>query len=494
MIRSPKSLPSCEVELSLPEILNAGLLLIPWWAPQTQIPSPATKDLVQRHRAHSEYCRDIYKECYTDIFKNEENDAEWLDCVEWVKHKYELEKKELRTEIFTAGGIIKGLENELDSNLEDYQADLDCMKEERDEAEEKLELRNQQLRNIGEQKRKAQAEVKTAKKEIEKLHKELEASRRQTVEAEGNAEDLKTGLQQANEEIRMLCSANATAWTIFEQRSQINHLQAVNQHLEHDKVRIAESLDSAIATNNQQAEMAALSQGLAAAHNQAIAMENRVFEYQASRENQPELTAHLDGLLKLKDEVNDDLRARYQQCAEQRMESEKMRAIDREHFLGVRAELQRDLATQKEEIGGLKDCREKFRWESEQIRELFARKIFKDDVVEVINAEHEALKNDNAFLISMVGAREAHVKEAMAKLPPLEVKIIELESAMEKSQAKQTELQAEVNGLTTRKGDLEVARDLQEIALNVRQEDLDKAEAEKQRLEAILRESPPSSP
>ena len=90
----------------------------------------------------------------------------------------------------------------------------------------------------------------------------------------------------------------------------------------------------------------------------------------------------------------------------------------------------------------------------------------------------------------MVGARKAHVKEALANI----VHIVELKDAVEKSTAKQTELQVEVNGgFTSRHGDLKVEMDLEEIARGVRQQDLDAAEAKKQRLEAIIRGSPPPS-
>ena len=455
--------------------------LSPSWA--------AAKDLVDRHRAYSENSWQVYNNYY----KNKE--AEWIvEIVGWLFLK-ENEKRELRSELWTAENTIKAREVDIANNNDDYEAELGGLKEERDEAKRDLEKRVRQLKRAEEKKQKVQVEAKEANEECKKLRRELAASQQQTIEAKSIAEDLKARLDHVNGELRTFLSTNASTRMILEQRTQIHQLQASNIVLERQKNEVYEALEAATAKNDsQEVEIDELTQGVIAAQNHAKFYQDKALSYQSCFEEQPERTAHLDNLLKRKDEVYDNLLVRYKQCAEQKMEQEKARAIDRETFVGVRAGLLRSLATKKEKIKGLKKNRNDFQALSEEIREMFTKKIFPNDVVKAINSEHEILRQDNAFLALMVRARETHVQEQIAKISPLQVQIIELESAMEKSQAKQTELQAEVNGLTTWKGDLEVARDLQEIALNLRQEDLDKAEAERERLEAILRGSPPSSP
>ena len=216
--------------------------------------------------------------------------------------------------------------------------------------------------------------------------------------------------------------------------------------------------------------------------------------YRAALEDQPERTALLDGLLKRKDEVYNDLARRYDLCANQRMEQQMARDIDREHFSGVRQELHREIANLKEYIEELVETSAIYRKQNKDLCDVFTERLFDEDMVNAINAEYEVQKKDNASLVKMVQSREVRIQEIIAEIPPLKVRIVELENALETSKLAQDRFQIEANGLDLRKSDLELALQTQEMDFDIRMKDAEvELQKEKQKFEDVFKDGSPSS-
>ena len=440
------------------------------------------KDLAARHQVASERGWAAY-EAY---IQSEENEGELSIYIRWVQHTNEAEKAELRTEIFTGNMAEESLKIDVQDLKEDAQAEIDALKKERDEAEKKLE-------RVTTSKTRINDAAKRYKSQNDQLHKDLEDWKQRTTEAMAVAEDLKGKLEKSQRKCDMLKAKVPYAQTvlsIMDKDHDIQQLRKANQGLETEKAQCLTSLrfnweklnekEEELRKNRKELQLAANEVGFIHAQN---------MQYRSATENHPEKSAHIDGLLKRKDEAYSDLLKRYNECAEQRAEQEKGRDVDREHFAGVREELKQEIKYLESKVDDLEDGQSRYQKQNEKICGMFTRKIFKDDMIDAINAEHDLLKQDNASLVRSVRSKEVHVQEKIAEISPLKVRIIELEHTVESSAPKLRDLETEVNGLTTRNCELHVALQTMEGDLEGQIRDF-RAELaqEKRRMEDFIRQ------
>lgn len=443
-----------------------------------------------KHRAVSEQSWHIYLISAKDE-QAKAVEQEWAAYVQWLRFLHEAEVAELHTELFAAEATVQARDVEIANDYDDYQANLDALKEERDEAEKKLSERVEELDDVRNRLRNSEHETKVLRGERDEMRRNLQTWQQRTKEAMEIAESLKADLNAAQEERAVLATGSSAAKMIQDQTAQIQILQTNLQHHENEKNEFRGAFEFLMVKYSEEQEKNTKLQidmhyaGLEVGYIHLLNI-----GYRDALEDQPERAAHLDALLKRKDEVYNDIAQRYDECAEQRAEQQRMRNIDREHFSGVQEELYRQIAGQKQEIEELKRSRDIHQKQNEEICDMFTRKIFKEDMVKAINAEHEILKKDNASLIKMVRSREVRVQEVIAEIAPLKMRIVELENALETSTFKQRELQAEANGLNIRKCNLEVALETQEGDAEQKIKELEaQLQAEKQQLEGIIKDA-----
>lgn len=438
--RSPRTPSSHSRDFSDGTLVDFSPLSSPWHSP----PRRRTLDhLAEKHHAVSLKAWSIY----ADLVRNEENEKDWVACIRWMDYIYEGEKAEMRTELFTAECTVKSREIEIENNLEDHQAEINELRDERIDAEEKVEKQVQQLKRAADKRKQIRLEAKSTKDENLKLKKELEESQGRTKEAMSIAEALRADLDKVKAERDMLTSSSPAAQIILLQKAQNLDMQEEVQYLEREKTVLQGCLENVMAKQAEKdEEIRELTEALECTFREAEHFQKLALQYYCALEGSPEQAANLDGILKRKDEAHEDLLRRYNECAKKRAEHQMMRDVDREHFLGVRATLKKEIVNKKQEIEGLKVSCHGFQIQLEDIRDMLTRQLYPEDVVKAMNAEYELRKKDNDYLIKMVRAREVDVEERMAEIAPLKAQIVELENAVEAGAHQQEELQALING------------------------------------------------
>ena len=374
---------------------------------------------------------------YEHTLKNEEAELDLATCFNWMQHLHETEKSELRTEVLVAESTIGAREVEMANNLEDYQAEVDNLRDERDEARTKLARRKTQLKSANVKIKGIENEAKALLDDRSSLQEEAETWKLRASEAMTITQDLKKDLNRIRSERDLLTSTNDQARLILDLYNINNALLARQSEQDGEIQKLRADFRSA---------------RLEATYMHAINMGHLM-----DTEDHPEKSAHLDGLLKRKDEIHDDLLKRFSECVSQRAEEQKQRNIDCERFSGALAGLQRENANLKEENGALNNSREGFQKHNEEILRLLAGNLFPENLSEALNEEYELLKQDNAFLIQLVRSREVRAEEKAAETSPLKVEIIELKDTLETSKNEQRGLQARTNELEARKYDLEIS-------------------------------------
>ena len=366
---------------------------------------------------------------YGTVLQSEEAESSWLMHLQWVQHLHKIETAELRTELFSAECSVKARDVELANDHDDYQAEVNALKEEHDETKLKLAERDEELRYAYDRRRETQRKTKDLRKDNERSQREVKIWEQRTHEAMAIAESLRADLDHAREERDRLITQNDSAQMIIAQKAQIDLLQATKQKLEREKQEFRGALEFAMAKQNEKDEeiaklhMEAHLAGLEVDYIHALNT-----GYRRDTEDHPERSAHLDGLLKRKDEAYNDLLERYKQCILRRAEEEKMRNVDREHFSGTLATLRREIAALNEEMEALGSSRDGFQEQNEDILKMFERKVFSEDIVRAMNEEFDILKHDNAFLIQKVRSRDGCIEERMAEITLLKVETIHFEA------------------------------------------------------------------
>ena len=438
-------------------------------------------------------------------------------CDAWIRQIHE---SALLAQLEEAHGNIRALETEHNVDVNIYEGDLEDMRAARDDALEQvddlkkevtyhketrsrvhnerfeLKRRNKKLENECRRLEKNQHEAMKSGddllKDVEKIREELYTWRKQAREAQARNETLKKDLGLIQAERDVLATRNATAQRLREQASQIDHLQTANDNLMRENQRCNGCIQNMLRKYRQKEDDLADAQKQLKLAGLEVAYIHQVNAgYRVDFEDHPERSAHLDGVLKRKNEAHSQLQSRYDECAKELQKEQVMRRVDEEQASGVRLSLKREIHHQTKTIEHLEESRNGFQKQNSQIREMLTQKLVHDDVLEIMNQEYQLIKADNASLINMVNTREATVEETMGEIAPLKAQIAKLRSQLEVSEFEQGELQAEVNSLTTRKTSVEFNLQTLEIAHEIQAKDLSAAiEAEKQKLQDLIKDGP----
>ena len=171
--------------------------------------------------------------------------------------------------------------------------------------------------------------------------------------------------------------------------------------------------------------------------------------YRAELEDEnPARTAHLDGLLKRKDEAYTELEERAAECAELLAEEQKQRAIEKEHSEAEIRGMHKELAHRFKVIETLTEGREILKAQNDWVFQMFRGKIFHSDVIEAFLREYCVLEKDNALLIKTITERKCYALDAEKQVADLKARKIVDDHAAHADSLKYRQTLQSLNGLT----------------------------------------------
>ncbi|CAD6590148.1 MAG: hypothetical protein ASARMPRED_004584 [Alectoria sarmentosa] len=168
----------------------------------------------------------------------------------------------------------------------------------------------------------------------------------------------------------------------------------------------------------------------------------------AAEDDNPARTAHLDGLLKRKDEAFADLEERAAECSEALAEETKQRGVDTVYYEGRIQGLKKELTHRINISNALTEGKSILKEQNDYVYQMFKEKIYPKDVIEAISRDYDTIKKDNVLLINVINERKCYVLSAEKEVSDLKAaKIIDDHTAAcALIQHRQT--QQSLNGLT----------------------------------------------
>lgn len=171
--------------------------------------------------------------------------------------------------------------------------------------------------------------------------------------------------------------------------------------------------------------------------------------YRAAMEDgNPALTAHLDGLLKRKEEAYAELEMRAAECAELLAEEKKHGAIEKVYSYKNIQGLENELAHRLNVIDALTEGKAVLKEQNDKVYEMFEGKICQNDAIKVFLHDWYAIRKDNALLIKMVNERQGYMLDAEKAVAELQAEKIIDEHAANTDKVEYRQLQQALNGLT----------------------------------------------
>lgn len=171
--------------------------------------------------------------------------------------------------------------------------------------------------------------------------------------------------------------------------------------------------------------------------------------YHATLEDEnPARTAHLDGLLKRKDEAYAELEARAAECAHLLSEEKKRTAIDNIYNLHKMQGLEKELAHRLNVIQALTKGRDALKEQNDFVIQLFKGRIYPDDAMNAILRDHETTQKDNALLNKMIKERECYVLDAEKSAADLKADAVVQTHAIDQERLTHRQTLQSLNGLT----------------------------------------------
>lgn len=171
--------------------------------------------------------------------------------------------------------------------------------------------------------------------------------------------------------------------------------------------------------------------------------------YRATLEDDnPARTAHLDGLLKRKDEAYAELESRAAECAHLLAEEKKQSAVDNIYNLHKTHGLELELAHRLNVIQALTEGRDILKGQNDSIIQLFKSKIYPDDVMKTILRDNETTQKDNALLSKMLQERKCYVLDAEKSSADLKAAAAITQHAIETERLTHRQTLQSLNGLT----------------------------------------------
>ena len=168
----------------------------------------------------------------------------------------------------------------------------------------------------------------------------------------------------------------------------------------------------------------------------------------AAEDDNPARTAHLDGLLKRKDEAFADLEERAAECSEALAKETKQRGVDTVYYEGRIQGLRKELAHRININNALTKGKSILKEQNDYVYQMFKEKIYPNDVIEAFSRDYDTIKKDNVLLINVINERKCYVLDAEKQVSDLKAaKVIDDHTAAcALKQHRQT--QQSLNGLT----------------------------------------------
>lgn len=171
--------------------------------------------------------------------------------------------------------------------------------------------------------------------------------------------------------------------------------------------------------------------------------------YRATLEDEnPARTAHLDGLLKRKDEAYAELESRAAECAHLLAEEKKQSAVDNIYNLHKTHGLELELAHRLNVIQALTEGRDILKGQNDSIIQLFKSKIYPGDAMNAILRDSETIQKDNALLSKMLQERKCYVLDAEKSSADLKAAAAITQHAIETERLTHRTTLQSLNGLT----------------------------------------------
>lgn len=185
--------------------------------------------------------------------------------------------------------------------------------------------------------------------------------------------------------------------------------------------------------------------------------------YRASAEDHnPARTAHIDGLLRRKDEIYAELEKRAAECSDQLAEETKERAIEKVHSEATIQGMKNELAHRVNTIAALTGGKNVLKEQNDEICRMFEGKIFQTDMIKAFLRDYEVIQKDNALLTKIVNERKFYVQEAEKGVADLKAEKILDEHAANADKLKYRQTQQSLNGLMYVNHQLNAKVDFQE--------------------------------
>ncbi len=188
----------------------------------------------------------------------------------------------------------------------------------------------------------------------------------------------------------------------------------------------------------------------------------------------PARTAHLDGLLKRKDESITHLETRAAECAEQLEAEKKARAIDNAYSDSQAQGLKNELAHRLNTIAALSAGRDILRRQNDSVHAMLRGRITTSDALAAFHQDYDALERDHARLSQIAKERKCYVLDAENKVAKIKAEIMKVEHAAQAEVREHRDTRRRLNGLVAVNGELEAKLD---IRAEIRDEEVEHLES-----------------
>lgn len=182
----------------------------------------------------------------------------------------------------------------------------------------------------------------------------------------------------------------------------------------------------------------------------------------AAEDDNPARTAHLDGLLKRKDEAYVELEERAAECAKLLAEEKKQRAIEKEYSEAEIRGMHKELAHRFKVIEALTEGRDVLKAQNDWVFQMFQGKIFHNDVIEAFLRDYHVIQKDNSLLIKMIKEHQCYMVGTEKQLADLRAEKIANDHAAHVEYLEHRQTQQSLNGLTYVNSQLNAKIDFQD--------------------------------
>lgn len=167
----------------------------------------------------------------------------------------------------------------------------------------------------------------------------------------------------------------------------------------------------------------------------------------AAEDDNPARTAHLDDLLKRKDEAYFELEARAAECYEALAEEKRRRAVEKVYWEGKNQGLRNELAHRINMNQALTDGKSILKGQNDEVYKMFESKICQNDMIKALLSDYHAIQKDNALLTNMINERKSYLLAAEKQIPDLKVENINDDRVAESALQHHRQTQQSLNGL-----------------------------------------------